>query len=482
MCNPDQESGNIRQPSAAGRYFALNKDVLLKDLDGLFQRCIYDRPDSNVVALVVPHAGYIFSGETVAHAFSALGRDSDFENIFIIGTSHTATFRGASVYTSGDFVTPFGPVSVNRHTGSMLKNSSSLFNNPESYHIPEHSIEVQLPFIQYYFRKPQKIVPVLLGTSDTVEIREIASTLQPWFRPGNLFIISTDFSHYPADTDARRTDFETTEAFISGDQEKFLYTLKSIENIEGLRTRMCGWSSGLVMMELTKNAGNGSFKKIHYSNSGDSEHGSKENVVGYQAIKYSFSANMDARNPEHLNFTDADRDLMFTIVRRTIESEYSGEGKYVPDSGLLNGSLGSKAGAFVTLKLNGQLRGCIGRFPTELPLGITISEMAYSAAFCDYRFEKLDISEYKNVDIEISVISPLKRINDISEIKSGIHGIYIKKGMKSGTMLPQVATERGWTIEEFLGYTSRDKAGIGWDGWREAEIFIYTTVIFIENT
>ena len=140
-------------------------------------------------------------------------------------------------------------------------------------------------------------------------------------------------------------------------------------------------------------------------------------------------------------------------------------------------NLKKQLGAFVTLKVNGALRGCIGRFISSDPLYTVVRESALSSAFEDPRFTPLTKEEFEKTEIEITVLGPLKKINDISEIVLGKHGIYIKKGMRSGTMLPQVATENKWTVEEFLGYTSRDKAGIGWTGWKDAEIFIYEGVV-----
>jgi hypothetical protein len=138
-------------------------------------------------------------------------------------------------------------------------------------------------------------------------------------------------------------------------------------------------------------------------------------------------------------------------------------------------------GAFVTLKEKGELRGCIGRFTSEEPLYQVIREMAVAAATQDTRFTPVTGSEIPGLEIEISVLSPMKKIHSIDEIILGKHGIYIKKGWASGTFLPQVATETGWTREEFLGHCSRDKAGIGWNGWKDADIFIYTAEVFAEN-
>ena len=107
--------------------------------------------------------------------------------------------------------------------------------------------------------------------------------------------------------------------------------------------------------------------------------------------------------------------------------------------------------------------------------------MAVAAATQDYRFPKVDESELDEIHIEISVLTPMKKIDDINEIELGKHGIYIKKGMLSGTFLPQVATQTGWDLEQFLGHCSQDKAHLGWDGWKDAEVFIYEAIVFEEH-
>jgi AmmeMemoRadiSam system protein A len=138
-------------------------------------------------------------------------------------------------------------------------------------------------------------------------------------------------------------------------------------------------------------------------------------------------------------------------------------------------------GAFVTLKIRGSLRGCIGRFISSEPLYQVVLESSENSAFDDPRFSPLTKEELQKTDIEITVLGPMKKITSIKEIVLGRHGIYIKKGNQSGTMLPQVATENHWSVEEFLGYTSRDKAGIGWDGWKDADIYIYEGIVLEET-
>jgi AmmeMemoRadiSam system protein A len=146
-------------------------------------------------------------------------------------------------------------------------------------------------------------------------------------------------------------------------------------------------------------------------------------------------------------------------------------------------SIGAKTncGAFVTLLKNGELRGCIGRFDSSEPLYRVVQHMAIAAATEDNRFPQVSRDEIGSLEIEISALTPMRKISSADEIELGRHGIYIKKGNRSGTFLPQVAIETGWTKDDFLGHCARDKAGLGWDGWKDAEIYVYEANVFSEK-
>ena len=144
-------------------------------------------------------------------------------------------------------------------------------------------------------------------------------------------------------------------------------------------------------------------------------------------------------------------------------------------------SLKQKNGAFVTLYKKNDLRGCIGRFSIKVPLYEVVQNMAIAAATEDHRFDPVLITELPDIEIEISVLSPMIKINKVDEIVPGKHGIYISKGHASGTFLPQVATKTGWNRDQLLGYCSRDKARIGWDGWKNADVFVYEAKVFNEK-
>ena len=141
----------------------------------------------------------------------------------------------------------------------------------------------------------------------------------------------------------------------------------------------------------------------------------------------------------------------------------------------------NQMGAFVTLYKNGELRGCIGHIESDKPLYKTIQSLTISSATKDYRFKSVKQDELSSIEIEISVLTPMKKISSINQIEIGRHGIYIKKGFQTGTFLPQVANETGWSVEDFLGRCARDKAHIGWEGWKDADLFTYEAMKFSES-
>jgi len=473
-----------REPVAAGRFYTADKETLKKDISGLFESCKKAPGTWHVRAIISPHAGYVFSGETAAAAYSSIPENTAYKNIFIIGSSHIMAFDGASVYNTGDYITPLGKISVNREIANKLISENRAFNFPTRAHIQEHSIEVQIPLIQYYFKNKPMIVPIIIGTNNEKTVKQISEALRPWFTSENLFVISSDFSHYPPYKDAVETDKLTALSIMTSDPQLFLNTLRknSEKKIRGLATSMCGWTSGLTLIYLSENNNQVEYKFVDYSNSGDSPYGGKDEVVGYNAIAL-IEKKQNTENKtgeiEHLSFTDEEKAQLFVLARNSIQSKLENK-KFVPDEKKMPSKFKLSMGAFVTLKIDSNLRGCIGRFVSSDPLYEVVMASAISSAFEDPRFSPLTREEYKKTEMEITVLGPLKKINNINEIILGKHGIYIKKDFRSGTMLPQVATENHWTVEEFLGYTSRDKAGLGWDGWKNAELFIYEGIVLEE--
>ncbi|MBN1158448.1 MAG: AmmeMemoRadiSam system protein B [Bacteroidales bacterium] len=476
----------IREPSVAGQFYPATAADLRDELGSLFNDATLKVDRRNTLAIIAPHAGYVYSGSTAANSFVQVDPEKEYENIFVIGSSHTTSFDGASIYTIGHFKTPLGIVPVNLELANELVENNDCFISRTDAHINEHSLEVQLPFLQYHLKKPFKILPIVIATNREVTCRKIAEALRPYLNPSNLFVISTDFSHYPRYDDAIRVDKLTAESIITNKPEVFINSITRSENsgIYNLATCICGWTSVLTLLYMTTDMEGVSYVPITYRNSGDAPYyGDKSRVVGYHSIVVTWEAqdNPTAAAYENYKLTEDEKSTLLVIARNTIEG-YVKNG-IIPDAEIsgISENLMRPAGAFVSLHKNNKLRGCIGRFDPDAPLYKVVQDMAVAAACNDYRFAPVIASELPEISIEISVITPLKKIENIDDIVLGKHGIYIKKGDKSGTFLPQVADDSGWSTEEFLGYCARDKAGIEWNGWKDAEIFTYEALVFQEH-
>lgn len=469
-----------RQPAVSGSFYPADKNELLKMVEGFFNEApqvLTQQP----LAVIVPHAGYVFSGVVAAASYKQIDRNKKFKHIFIIGSSHTMYFDGASVYSQGDFITPLGKVTVDTLAGWLDKKYDFINSNTEP-HEKEHSLEVQLPFLQYWLKKDFSIIPIIIGGESQSLCKNLADALAPYFTEENLFVISTDCSHYPNYEDAKVSDNTMAEAVLTNSAQKFMLAKLKDESkgYANLVTAMCGWTSTLTLLDITENRNDIVYKRILYKNSGDSpQYGDKNRVVGYNAI---CAIKMDKKvDKSQFVLTDEDKVELLKIARKTI-LDYLKDGKTeILDRSKLPSNLLVQAGAFVTLKEHGSLRGCIGSFNPEQSLYKVVQSMAIASATEDYRFTPVKSDEVPNLEIEISVLTPLKKINSIDEIVLGKHGIYIKKGERSGTFLPQVATGTGWNLEEFLGHCAQDKAFIGWNGWKDADIYTYEAIVFEEK-
>lgn len=482
-----QTKSTDRQPAVAGQFYPANSDELKSELKQLFSNSIQSKQIKDVVAIIVPHAGYVFSGEVAASGFNQIDTKKEYDNIFIIGSSHHIAFEGASIYSQGNYITPLGTVKVNTELAEQLIKKNKLFSNRIDAHLKEHSLEVQLPFLQYIMKKNFKIVPIVLGTQSPETCKRIAESLRPYLNKNNLFVISTDFSHYPSYDDAHKVDKATADAILTNSPQRFLKTINEYERkgIRNLYTCICGWTSVLTLLYMTEHNLDFEFTHIQYKNSGDVDIGDKNRVVGYHAIAVSIKQQApsigEKEEKTEFKLNDKDRKDLLKIARNTIMEFLQNRRILEVDESKLTATVKVHCGAFVTLKKHGELRGCIGRFDANEPLYKVVQQMAIASATEDYRFQPVEQKELSDIDIEISVLTPMRKIKTIDEIQMGKHGIYIRKGNRGGTFLPQVATETGWTKEEFLGHCAQDKAGIGWNGWKDAEIYIYEALVFGEK-
>ena len=478
----DKPNPGDRLPAAAGRFFPDDPNELRSTLKNLFAKA---KPctSTRVAAIVCPHAGYVFSGIVAASSYNQVDPGKQYEHVFIIASSHQVSFAGASVYNKGDYVTPLGKVKVDTALAEKLIRENPVFTFRPDADRTEHSIEVQVPFLQYHLKKEINLVPIVIGAQNAESSKSIAKALIPWFNERNLFVFSTDFSHYPSYVDAQAADKATCDAIVSGKPEKLLKLLDEYKDkgVPNLVTNLCGWTSVLTMLYMIAGDAGIKITPVHYTNSGDSGYGDKKQVVGYWSLSVSRSTDNESEAAiQPFDFTKQEKNTLLNIARSTIE-KYLRDRRMPVDDPNPDPALNVKAGAFVTLKEHGELRGCIGRFTSDLPLYKLVAQLAVASSTEDSRFEPVNQKETDSLVIEISVLSPLKKIISTDEIVLGKHGIYIKKGHYSGTFLPQVAVETGWSRDEFLGHCARDKAGIGWDGWKSAELFTYEACVFSEK-
>jgi MEMO1 family protein len=476
-----QQQGLDRPPAVAGTFYPGARGDLDRMLTDLFSRAL--PPPSvrrDVVAVIVPHAGYLFSGEVAASGYNTIDNTKQYDDIFIIGPSHTVGFEGASVYTAGNFLTPLGSVEVDRELGEKLIRESRVFSNRTDAHASEHSIEVQLPFLQHILSRPFRIVPIVVGANAPETCRTIAGVLRPYLNGRNLFVISSDFSHYPAYDDAVRVDGATAGAILTNSPDSLIGTMErnGSAGVPNLATSLCGWSAVLTLLYMTAGGTGRRLTRVEYRNSGDSPAGSRDRVVGYNAITVS-EENTPAQ-PDTFSLTPAERETLLAIAHRAVEATVLRRSLPSVDPAALGAPLRAHCGAFVTLNERQRLRGCIGRFEADEPLCTVVQQMAAASASQDHRFNPVAPSELGDLRIEISVLTPMRRIKSIDEFKLGKQGIYMKKGTHTGTFLPQVARETNWTREEFFGHCAEEKAGIGWDGWKDAELYVYEALVFGE--
>ena len=474
-CNGQTSVPVVRPATQAGRFYESDARLLSHEVDSLLARHAQRSDDEDVAALIVPHAGYYFSGSVAASAYARLNPEKKYKRIFLLGPSHHEWLDGASVNGEVDYyATPLGDVKVDRETARQLIKTDSVFSYQPKAHNREHCLEVQLPFLQRHLGEVPPIVPIIISTNDFSKLKRMAEVLKPWFTEENLFIISSDFSHYPSYEDAYEVDAKTGEAVASGDVEQFIAVIEANARSgkRNLSTSACGEFPIITLMLMLN--GQYQVKHIMYQNSGDIGDHDHSRVVGYHS--FAFIRNGQTRTNTEFTLSYEEKQMLKKIAYTSIKDSLNG--KPISMFNLQSSILNQKCGAFVSLHKQGRLRGCIGHFGEDVPLHEIVAEMARAAAFEDPRFPPVHREELGDIDIEISVLTPMRRIQSLDDFQLHKHGIYIRKGYRSGTFLPQVADEVNWTKEEFVGHCSQDKAGLGWNGWRDAELYVYEAIVF----
>jgi AmmeMemoRadiSam system protein B/AmmeMemoRadiSam system protein A len=459
----------IREPALAGSWYPGDPEILSRDVKRYLENAKKEKVDGEIVALVSPHAGYMYSGQVAAYAYKLIEGKS-FDTVVVVGPSHRFPFKGASLWDRGGFRTPLGVVPVDDELSKKLMEKRKEIRFIPEAHNQENSLELQIPFLQTVL-KSFKLVPIAMEPDWSWETCQyLASAIAETVRGKKVLLVaSTDLSHYYTYNIAIELDRIFLNHIERFDIEGLNRDLKSN------RTEACGGGPVVTIMLAAKTLGANQGKVLKYLNSGDVT-GERSRVVGYAAgVFYKTVGGKEKMKEEKkvgvdLGLTEEEKKTLHHIAKTVIENKV--RGKAVPEFKIESHILKENRGAFVTIQKKGQLRGCIGYIEGHGPLHKTIEEMAEAAAFRDPRFSPIKEKELQELDIEISVLTPLKRIKDVNEIQVGKHGIYIVRGMWAGLLLPQVATEYGWDRLAFLEHTCQ-KAGLPPNAWKEKDIEIY---------
>ncbi len=468
------ETKNVRKPAAAGTFYPGNREELSAQIDGFLVTIPSPLTPKPPKIIVVPHAGYQFSGQVAAYAFSEI-KDREYSTIVIIGNSHHYHFDGAAVYTEGFFETPLGQIPIDEILAQKLTSESPLIFAGPQYHDKEHSLEVEIPLLQKTLKDFQ-IVPVILGDQTTETAQILASALAKHTNPYTLIVISSDLSHYPNYEDATQADRQIINSILENDLEKFSQLVEQLpqSGIPNLQTAACGAGAIKTGLILSENLGLSDIQLLNYANSGDLPAGDKNRVVGYAAIAF-----YGERFGTELN--EEEKQELLKISRQTLKTFIATN--QTPGVEIEHEFLNTPLGAFVTLHKNGALHGCIGRFEPEEPLWQVVQQMTIAAATKDRRFTPVKPNELEAIEIEISVLSPRRRIFDPYNIEVGKHGVSLSRSNRHGVFLPHVATENNWDLNKFMSELCTQKIGLSSSCWQDptTQIFVFTAQIFAEE-
>ncbi len=458
--------GRIRQPAVAGAFYPQDPVALSTMVDGfLSDAAAAGGPAGGVLGLIAPHAGYVYSGGVAAHAYAAL-RGQGIERVVVLAPSHFESFSFASVYAGDGYATPLGVIPVDAAARALLAGSDAVIRVSGRGHEwsggrGEHSLEVQLPFLQRVLGE-FRLLPVVLGAADYSLCRALARGLAQLARDEKTVLVaSSDLSHYHPYAEARRLDAETLAA------------VQACDYLTVPQHEACGAGPIVALLMAAEAAGVRQARVLRYANSGDTG-GDRDSVVGYGAVLLPRTGPAPEVAPPPL--TDEERQALLRLARQSVEATVRGAPAPPRDA---PPAPAPRAGVFVTLTCLGELRGCVGRILPERPLAEAVREMASSAASRDHRFPPVREEELPLLSVEISVLSRLRRVAQVEEIEIGRHGLVVRQGRRYGILLPQVAAEHGLDRTGFLRACCR-KAGLDPEAWRapESDVFVFTADVF----
>lgn len=469
---------DVRKPVWAGRFYPASQKELGRMVRGLItsarQESANGIPQQGLQALIMPHAGYVYSGVTAAHAALAISRDG-FKRVVLLGPDHRVGFKNASLTRASRWRTPLGEVPIH-DCRRMLDRWPELFAAVVASDRQEHCLEVILPFLQARLTQFE-LIPLVLGPCDA---RQMARAIAPLIQDeSTLLVVSADMSHYLPAAEAVKRDQQTLRRILALDPDW------SIDQ----DNRTCGRFPIGVLLELARSQ-QWRPMVLHTSNSGDVT-GDKDAVVGYAAVAFFGEKSMSKQNDNSQHLTPEQGATLVKLARNTLARQFDREIEPAEaqtlDALLADHALQARCGTFVTLKMDDQLRGCIGSLSASEPLVTGVRDNTINAAFHDPRFSPLSQKELDRVHIEVSVLTEpvdldYRDADDLlAKLRPGIDGVILKKGAASATFLPQVWDQLP-RPEQFLTHLCM-KAGLSGAQWRKGDlkIKIYQVQYFEED-
>ncbi|MGR3176085.1 MAG: AmmeMemoRadiSam system protein B [Candidatus Scalindua sp.] len=479
------EGQNIREPVVAGRFYPGTEAELSKKVNNYLDRAFIESLPGKPIAIISPHAGYQYSGSVAAYGYKAI-KDYKYKRVIVLAPSHYSRYRGASILDVDAYKTPLGLVKLDQGACNNLINNPPFIGTFRQAHKREHSLETQLPFLQTVLGNDFELIPILISRLNNEEFDFIADKLRPLIDDDTLIVVSSDFTHYgygydyvpfKKDVEAKlkRLDYGAFERILALDFDGFI----RYKRATGITA--CGFMPVALLIKILPADVQG--KILKYDTSG-SILGDFNSSVSYVSIVFTRGSEPPDIISDNNSLNNEERLTLLKIARDTLES-YVKEGKR-PDlnSGeyTLSPILKEKRGVFVTLNKNGNLRGCIGHIEPREQLVKAVMDNAINSSMNDRRFRPVDADELAEIEIDISVLSPIKKISGADKFIPGEHGIIIRLGGMSAVFLPQVATEQGWDREDTLSHLC-NKAGLPSYAWKDEkmEFFVFTAEVFHEE-
>ncbi|MBI3330935.1 MAG: AmmeMemoRadiSam system protein B [Candidatus Omnitrophica bacterium] len=469
-----------REARVAGQFYPANP----AELRGLVTELLGSQPRPAAAhkprILIVPHAGYSYSGPIAASGFR-LAQGHAYDGVVVVGFTHRGQFPGSSVDTQDAYETPLGVIPVDRDAVAFLQGSPGIGHVEEAHEAGEHSLEVELPFLQVAL-PGFRLVPILIGNAELEDARRLADALAELAARGDyLFVFSTDLSHYHPYDEARALDEGTVNAILF-ETPQAAHRLFAAGELEA-----CGRGPILTSLLLAARLGYPERQLVQYANSGDTA-GDRSRVVGYAAIamrdRTAEAAPVETLSPEALRAyrpvgPEAGQALV-AAARQALQTSLA-SGVPAPQPALdRHPELSRSTGLFVTLRKAGALRGCIGRIEGEGPLAKLLPEVALDAALRDGRFQPVAPEELSQLHIEVSVLTPPVKLARLGDLVAGRDGVILEHQGRHGVFLPQVWEETGWTRLEFLRELASQKAGLAPDAWKQATLYVFQDQTFEE--